>query len=248
MITSPHAGEFGARIGGPNEMAELLSPHQMTITRQIDADEELNLRAYTLRGFAYVNVTQRNLLRQLKSLQLVTALWTPNAAMYRAVAYVRPDLLFSTPLDVVAMIGAREGELYAPYWHRHLGENDRFAFGAPCAAAVWGNRLVEAKAYAMRHRLVSEPFLAWVLAKHNLHVRLTSTVAMRMRTGGRIHSLDACLATLCRWSDRKCHFGCHEHQRKNRSQRQKNYQAARQVLAPAQARNEHAALAARGTS
>lgn len=217
-ITSPHAGEFQSPIGGSKEMTELLRPHRFTVTHQMDTDEELDIRVYTGRGFAYVNVTQRNLLRQLKSLQLVTALWTPHATMYRSVAYVRPDLLFTTPLDVIAMIGAREGELYAPYWHRHLGENDRFVFGAPSAAAIWGNRLVEAAVYAKRHRLISEPFLAWVLAKHNLRVRYTSMIAMRVRSGGEIYGLDACLASRCRWTDRKCHFGCHATQRKKKRQ------------------------------
>lgn len=208
-ITSPHAGEYGSRIGGAHEMIQLLKPFRYSVTTQAEADARLDLAVYTRTGFAYAEVTQRNLLRQLWSLKLVTALWQPAAAEYRAVAYLRPDLYFVTPLDVVAMLSARDDEIYTPYWHRHLGENDRLAFGGTSAAALWGNRLDDGAEYTQVHRMVSEAFLAWVLFKHGIVQRFTGLIGMRVRVGGEVHAIDACLAERCRWGANLCRYGCH---------------------------------------
>ncbi|KAJ1632619.1 hypothetical protein T492DRAFT_987157 [Pavlovales sp. CCMP2436] len=233
-ITSPHAGEFASRIGGSVEMIDLLRPFKSVVTSQADADASIDMRVYTRRGYAYINVTQLNLLRQLRSLQLVTALWLPDAERYGAIAYLRPDLMFAAPLDVVAMMGARDGEVYSPYWHMHLGSNDRFMFSRPPAAAVWGNRMLDAREYTRHNKLVSESFLAWVLAKHELQQRFTSMLAMRVRSSGEVHKLDACLATHCRWADNRCRYGCHEHISKRERKRVHKAQLAALDLLQAQ--------------
>ncbi|KAG8457519.1 hypothetical protein KFE25_004155 [Diacronema lutheri] len=208
-VTSAHAHEYNVSIGGAAEMVALLRPRRHAVTAQADADRLLDMRVYAHAGLAYAEPVQRNLLRQLYSLQLVTALWTPAAARYRAVGYLRPDLRFVAPIDARAMLRARDDEIYTPFWHRHLGENDRLAFGGARAAAAWGNRLFDAAEYTRARPLNSEAFLAWVIAQRGLVQRLTGMVGMRVRATGEVHAQDACLAERCRWDGDQCRYGCH---------------------------------------
>ena len=149
----------------------------------------------------------RNLLCQLNSRRAVTELWERRAADpahggFRAVVYARPDLRYLDDLDVVQLLARDDDELFTPYWDPSGGLNDRFAYGAPRAAAAYGRRLERALEYVSadgdgaRPRLLhAERFLAWAMLREEpaLALRTTAMRAMRVRSNGRVQEQDVCL-------------------------------------------------------
>eukprot|EP01062_Namystynia_karyoxenos_P026677 TRINITY_DN2065_c0_g1_i1.p1 TRINITY_DN2065_c0_g1~~TRINITY_DN2065_c0_g1_i1.p1 ORF type:complete len:748 (+),score=105.84 TRINITY_DN2065_c0_g1_i1:69-2246(+) len=102
----------------------------------------------------------RNLMRQLFSVKRVNALWQHHQSManesFRAVIYVRQDLIWLTPLPpgVISHFSHWSGadRIYLPFWLtwacatgsdrlRLCRLNDRIALGTPGAMARYGNRM-----------------------------------------------------------------------------------------------------------
>uniref|UniRef100_A0A7S3K597 Uncharacterized protein n=1 Tax=Aureoumbra lagunensis TaxID=44058 RepID=A0A7S3K597_9STRA len=81
---------------------------------------------------------------------------------YDKIIYIRPDLLFKSPLDVDFLFSIPSSELYTPIWATYHGLNDRLAAGAPLAVLAFGYRFNFLSQYlAKGHQIHSERFLAW---------------------------------------------------------------------------------------
>ncbi|KAG8462051.1 hypothetical protein KFE25_011501 [Diacronema lutheri] len=151
-----------------------------------------DVRARLPKGSAYDFSTTRNLLCQLYSLMRVTRLWLPRAHLLHAVIYLRPDLQVLDPIDVVALAGVQDRELYVPFWHCWSGLNDRFAFARPSAAAVYGQRLLALERFVQERRLQSESLLLAAVREAGITAAFTSSMSVRVRTTGRVEVLARC--------------------------------------------------------
>jgi len=105
---------------------------------------------------------------------------------YDAVVYARPDLNYTTPIDVDLLFSLRPNELYTPIWSTFHGVNDRFAAGHPEAAIAFGRRLVDIKDYvALGHGVHSESVVAYMLDKHDIElIHVSDPCGNRVRSTG----------------------------------------------------------------
>jgi len=138
-------------------------------TNQQLFDEETDYAAFMPfargRAFNYRQGVVANVIRAGNSLKRVTLLWMAEAARrssrrtfgsdaaireaattgtpyYSHVVYARPDLRYSSPVDVALLRNLGPKELYTPAWACwNQGFNDRFGAGPPAAAAVFGLRV-----------------------------------------------------------------------------------------------------------
>lgn len=181
----------GIPIGGAAEVQRLLSPLEMEVT---DQDEFLrswkSSHVRLAKGSAYNVHTTRNLLCQLHSLARATKLWLPRAHVLHAVIFVRPDLRVLQPIDLVALAGVQPREIYLPYWACWGGFNDRFAFGSPDAAAIYGLRALTLERYTRDRPLHSERLLRSALLEAGVTPRFTSSLSVRIRASGQTSKLD----------------------------------------------------------
>eukprot|EP01062_Namystynia_karyoxenos_P026678 TRINITY_DN2065_c0_g1_i2.p1 TRINITY_DN2065_c0_g1~~TRINITY_DN2065_c0_g1_i2.p1 ORF type:complete len:654 (+),score=125.44 TRINITY_DN2065_c0_g1_i2:69-1964(+) len=137
----------------------------------------------------------RNLMRQLFSVKRVNALWQHHQSManesFRAVIYVRQDLIWLTPLPpgVISHFSHWSGadRIYLPFWLtwacatgsdrlRLCRLNDRIALGTPGAMLRYGNQMdyVVSLSNTSRRRWYSERLIAFVLGYYSAPV---STIA-----------------------------------------------------------------------
>jgi len=118
-------------------------------------------------------------LRQLYSLETVTRLWEKSPSTgdrYQAVVYVRPDLLFESPLPVADTLDVIDEEhskrilrprtVFSPNFDVFGGMNDRFALGTPDVMSVYGYRKNDIDRFMGENptkHLHAESYLAWVM-------------------------------------------------------------------------------------
>lgn len=207
--TNARAHEGGQALGGPEEIRRLLRPEEMEVTNQDDYAVEISRYLPLEKGSHYRNYTARNLLCQLYSIVRVTRLWLAHVHELHAVVYMRPDLKVLRPLDVVAVMGARFGEFYSPYWHSWHGLNDRFAFARPMEALAFGLRLARLREFVSVAPLQAERFLKFAVQRANLTVRPTSSVSVRIRADGHMEPLDRSL-NKCAFAGEQCHGPLHK--------------------------------------
>lgn len=202
----------GAILGEPSELARELgaSLKRYRVDDQAAFDAHFNFSRWAEIDPRYAGSNFMNLARQLQSLRLVTRLWTTRDDIpYRAVLYVRPDLLVLDDIDVDQLLGLGPNEFLTPYWHQFSGLNDRVAAGSPRVAKAFGERSLHLEDYA-RHKFVrSESYLKWIVTeKHRFNVTLMETRAQRMRSNGKVADNDVCLRW-CSLSLRKqCRGDC----------------------------------------
>jgi hypothetical protein len=209
LVDNPRAGEVNVSLPGAAEMIELLQPVRYELSSSAQADAAMPLERFSGQGLHYPPVTARNLLRQFYSLERVTRLWGGKSSAYAAVAYLRPDLKYVRPLDVVGVLSVRMTEVFVPYWHSWTGFNDRLAIGHPLAMLIWGGRGRYAAEYSQLNRLHAESFLHWLLTdRHGLAVRYMSLLGLRIRATGR--TPDVCIAHQCRFASNRCDRVCKE--------------------------------------
>jgi hypothetical protein len=190
LVDNPRAGEVNVSLPGSAEMIDLLQPARYELSSSAQADAAMPLQRFSKRGLRYPPVTARNLLRQFYSLERVTRLWGGKSSAYAAVAYLRPDLKYVRPLDVVGALSVRMSEVIVPYWRSWTGLNDRLAIGHPLA-------------------LHAESFLHWLLTeRHRLAVRYMSLLGLRIRATCR--TPDVCIAHQCRFASNRCDRACME--------------------------------------
>jgi hypothetical protein len=188
MISNPRSGEF-ALPTDPAE-ADLLALDACRIDPQ---DPELIAGTLALArrypdhyGDQYASA--RNLCFQLRSL---AALWEMLAEVVTEqdwVAFLRPDLLYIDPLDLVGVAGrmtAEGADIAVPAWQAWGGLNDRFALTNARGAEIYATRLRRiAEAIASVGALHAETLLAYAVATERLRVLRLPARAIRIRANG----------------------------------------------------------------
>ena len=149
-VSSAWAREVDAVVGGPVQELKLLDEGKHRVvewsaTNQQLFDKKTNYTAYYAlhehNQHVYPKETQRNVVRAMNSLKLVTELWMATASThvrhahggdiplpkesgwYSHVVYARPDLRYITPLDVALLRNLSDNELYTPEWDCWTGFN-----------------------------------------------------------------------------------------------------------------------------
>ena len=149
-------------LAGRVAAAVVLEPVVWSATNQQRFDMKTNYTAayYALhgrRGGGYSQPELRNVVRAMNSLKLVTELWMETASThachggdnplqkatrelgwYSHVVYARPDVRYSTPLDVALLRNLSDDELYTPDWGCWTGFN-----------AVWNQILTRRRGLRM---------------------------------------------------------------------------------------------------
>ena len=140
-------------MGSMNQELKLLDEGKHRVvewsaTNQQLFDKKTNYTAYYAlhehNQHVYPKETQRNVVRAMNSLKLVTELWMATASTharqthggdiplqkaavesgwYSHVVYARPDLRYITPLDVALLRNLSDNELYTPEWDCWTGFN-----------------------------------------------------------------------------------------------------------------------------
>jgi hypothetical protein len=114
-------------------------------------------------------VSLRNHLRYLYVLQVATRQALALAPHCRWFFFVRPDLLFSEPLDLAGLIAnhpnPHQEVVISASWHRWSGTNDRFALVTRGAAETYGLRYGQIDTFLREGvaPLHAELFLQWCL-------------------------------------------------------------------------------------
>jgi len=152
-VSSAWAREVDAVVGGPVQELKLLDEGKHRVVEWSATNQQLfdKLTNYTLyhalhehNQHVYPKETQRNVVRAMNSLKLVTELWMATASThvrhahggdiplqkaavesgwYSHVVYARPDLRYITPLDVALLRNLSDNELYTPEWDCWTGFN-----------------------------------------------------------------------------------------------------------------------------
>lgn len=202
-LQDSHNGERDLTLGGPWEMARAFRD---TLCRYAVGDQDLfdvrsNLSAWRQLDHRYKGPNFRNMARQLESLRQVTQLWKLEADVrsdgtdyYRAVLYIRPDLLILDKIDVNQLLKLQPGTFLTPYWHQFSGLNDRLVAGTQSVARAFGERSKFLWHYAQHKFIRSESYLKWImLEKYKFEMDILEMRAQRVRTTGQIANNDICL-------------------------------------------------------
>ena len=171
-VSSAWARESNAVVGGPVQELQLLDEGKHRVvewsaTNQDLFDKKTNYAAYYAfhgRRYSYSKQTVMNVVRAMNSLKLVTELWMATASTharhahggdiplqkaaeesgwYSHVVYARPDLRYTTPLDVALLRKLSNNELYTPNWGCWTGFN-----------AVWNQSNIDATSRSTKATLI----------------------------------------------------------------------------------------------
>jgi hypothetical protein len=139
-------------------------------------------------------VSMINYVRQLYSLLEVTKLWSPRAAEYRYVIYLRPDVRFTSPLTLLPNL--QDNQIAIPAFHSFMGCNDRFAYGRAATMKAYGGRMNWLEAFFTNHhtRLHAERYLLLFLQAHNIKPVWIPLHFVRVRADGNENPADRALA------------------------------------------------------
>jgi hypothetical protein len=164
--TNIRSEEFDIQLKNTNW--KLLRPKASIVDNQDTVDKKLKLESYRTKGDPWSDdmtpestpySTLDNHIRSLWSLKQVTSLWCKSAEAYTRVIYLRPDVLFLSPLNIKWLNKPLDSTILIPDFHHVHKCNDRFAIGEPAAMKVYGGRFDVAYEYSRRMRLHSEKFL-----------------------------------------------------------------------------------------
>jgi hypothetical protein len=170
-LRNPRSGE----VGLPTEFdsARALKALQGTLLDQDHVDRIIQpqFEAAAACGDPWDDgfVSLRNHLRYLYVLQVATRQALALAPHCRWFFFVRPDLLFSEPLDLAGLIAnhpnPHQEVVISASWHRWSGTNDRFALVTRGAAETYGLRYGQIDTFLREGvaPLHAELFLQWCL-------------------------------------------------------------------------------------
>jgi hypothetical protein len=186
--TNPRAGEFSLQL--KNTIWKLLKPTSHSVESQDRIDTELILEKYRKCGNPWPDCptfdTLDNHIRSLYSLKKVTELWLPKRSEYDAIMYLRPDVKFTSPLNINWLKNIAPDCIIIPNFHLTENCNDRFAIGKPGVMEIYGTRFDGAYEYSLTNSLHSEKYMAYVLRKYNIKIQHIPFVFRRMRADGSI--------------------------------------------------------------
>ena len=143
-ITNPRSNEFNTSYDISEWSA--LGPKVMSVTihEEFLQDYAFLVHKALSKGDSFSNggVSIGNGIESLLSLRNATKLMTTSRKYFDGVIVLRPDLEYLDPIDLDLLHQSiRLGFIVTPSWQRHLGENDRFAYGAWDAMVMYGNRI-----------------------------------------------------------------------------------------------------------
>jgi hypothetical protein len=187
----------------PTSLQQILSlPNSAVLYDSPEAADQLfNVRNLAKNGDPWPDnplLSIKYFTRQLHSLKRVTQLWTPAMHKYEFVLYLRPDVLFISPLDLplnAPALRAKALRVATPNWHQFGGLNDRLAYGAPAAMAAYGVRGDGLQRFVDSGGLPhAERFLKRYLASQGVASIASRTKFQRVRADGHVDGRDAPLS------------------------------------------------------
>jgi len=197
-----------ASLVTPDYMNEILQfqPKYISIESQDQFDHSINFTQYEKHGDPWRGKhnnfeSLKNLIRSLYSLKKVTRSVYDTHVNYQAVIFIRPDVLFMSPIPVPLlekMVRSKERRsmIHLPDFHRLCRQyqfNDRFAMMVPELASFYGERYDGAEAYSQKKKLHSESFLYYYLHSYNISVIEIPFRFKRVRSHGDIAHRDKTL-------------------------------------------------------
>lgn len=143
-LTNPRSKEINVSYDISEWSA--LTPNLMSVTvhEEFLRDFDFFIRMVLSGGDSFGNwgVSVRNGIESLLSLRNATKLMIMSRERFDGVIVLRPDLEYLDPVDVNLLHKSiQNGLIVTPDWQRHLGENDRFAYGAWDAMVMYGHRI-----------------------------------------------------------------------------------------------------------
>ena len=173
-----------------------LNPDYYKIDNQDTFDQSYNYEYVKSFGDAWNTNFENtiNLIRQFNSLKQVWKIAENTKSKYDCYLFIRPDLKYTTKLDVNQVKEAfkQNQNIYIPSWHKWGGVNDRMALGCHNTIKFYANRLDDVPDYLETYRkpLHAEKFLKFVLEKHTIDLKELNLVGKRVRSNGKIPSID----------------------------------------------------------
>lgn len=173
-----------------------LNPDYVKIDNQDEFDKSYNYEYIKSFGDAWDTNFENtiNLIRQLNSLKNVWKLAETSKSTYDSYLFIRPDLKYTTKLDInqVKEASTQINSIYIPTWHNWDGVNDRMALGCYNTIKIYANRLDNISDYleTTKNPLHAEKFLKFLLNKYNIEIKELNLIGKRVRSNGKIPSID----------------------------------------------------------
>lgn len=168
-----------------NEEWKLLRPHHFLIDQQDEVDTFLPHEQFC----KYKNPwpedpsrnSMRNLLRALYSLKRAWSLLQQQPE-YDGYLILRPDLMYTSPLQIDFTLPIRGRVIYLPDWGTvRSGDNDRLCLTSRDGAQIYMNRYDDIILYGRLFTPNSHRFLHWVLNKNNMQRHVLHLTGVRVR-------------------------------------------------------------------
>ena len=193
--TNIRSNEVGIQLKNTNW--KRLKAVKWIVENQDTVDKTLQFEKYRSKGDPWKFETNNesfatldNHIRALWSLYQVTTLWNVSGIEYSKILYLRPDVLFLTPLRVDWILQPQTNSILIPDFQHMAGCNDRFAIGCPSAMKIYGERYKKAYEYSKVHALHSEQFLADHMRSNGLYFIPIPFYFRRIRATGVVHEGD----------------------------------------------------------
>lgn len=202
--TNPRSGEYELQLR--NSSWKYLKPNSVLIEDQDERDKKIGLIKYRSKGNPWADEESQqelpwhsldNHLRAIWSLKQVTGLWQASKESYDWIVYLRPDVRYLTPFDIVWFDILGSKDIGCPDFQQIAGCNDRFAVCRPEVAKVYGNRFDNALEYSRQKPLHSETFLAETMTMARVSFVPLAIRFVRIRTDGQICPTDIEKLTNC---------------------------------------------------
>jgi hypothetical protein len=188
---SPRAGEIHVQVD-PDDY-KLLEPHVYSVESYTDFNNNYDYEDFMRRykdpwGDNYESI--KNWIREMHSMHRVTTMWEDKKSDYEFCLYIRPDLMYITPLpfDYITR-HLRETNYsntwFTPPWGKWGGLNDFLAFGDCESMIKWGKRIDSVYEFmdldGFRN---SERHMELVLNKYNIQNIDLPILCYRVRANG----------------------------------------------------------------
>ena len=107
---------------------------------------------------------------------------------YSHIMYCRPDMTYIMPIKADWFMFSNEVIMpnFAKHGRRGLKVCDRFAIGMPDQMQFYGNRYDNALSFSKKHKLHSETYLADILLKNKIRIKLVPFGFIRTRADSRM--------------------------------------------------------------
>ena len=185
-ISNPRTSEFGLL---DLDEWKLLTPDFISLQEVDTATEDVHIQKLTPYGNAWEDNGEslRNVLRQMLSLQRVTAMISNHVQSADVVIFLRADMEYHDRFPMEKLIQSiHPYKVMIPFWQWSGGLNDRFAICGRLSYQIYGSRVEKSLAYCQCYfkPLHSERLLMYVLMRSPIQLAVTSMRATRVRFNG----------------------------------------------------------------